>query len=239
MGRGSKRNEQLKKKFGIGEHADDPPSQLTSNLNFKFDHTETMYGVKVIRRNSQNQSKHETEKQIDVSLMPHRLKNHGPAEHKFDKIKYSASVSPYEKSGNAKAKISICDRILNEKSALFSDEQKISEFAKKIPRLILDENIEKEKLAIHLNENGYDVIFLGRGVPDQLICKHAVQKNAIVVTADVDFALPLYRNEQKYEPIYIDQKTESLPENVRVISQKMEMFCLQLFGDEPSDENNP
>lgn len=227
MGRGSKRNEKLKKKFAIGEHNDNKP--ITTNLNFKFDDIEMSYGVKIIKRNSNNQSKNEPEKKIDVSLLPHRLKNHGPADHKFDKIKYSASKLSYEKSGNLKAKITICNEILKEKSDSYTEEQKISEFNKKIPSLILDENIEKEKLSHHLTEKGYDVIFLGRGIRDKIICNHAIQKNAIIVTADVDFTVSL-RDEQKYEPIYIDQKSDSLPENIRVICDKMIPYHDGLFS---------
>lgn len=94
-----------------------------------------------------------------------------------------------------------------------------------IPEIVIDECIACSKLIRGLTKIGYQVTFLGQGVPDSQILSYVKTNNAVLISQDNELETSLYWNkslliENEYSP----------RDNLRIIeSWMMQFICDDLL----------
>jgi hypothetical protein len=188
------------------------------------DHTEIVYYCN-------NCHIQKTEKQIfehfKPKLLPHHMINHGPAERHHDPRKYSAPKTPVHLIGDIIQKNEIFNRCKNNqkiKSDVNNLEEKAKILSTIIPAIILDECVASLKLLEKIQESGYDVSFLGRGLPDKEIYNKVLEIKGILVTEDEEFHQNVYRDKFSTLPIFVSRNSELVMQNSEIINKAMRRF---------------
>jgi len=86
----------------------------------------------------------------------------------------------------------------------------------------LDECITNPKLIEKVREEGYDVIYLGRGLPDWKIFEFVIEKKGILVTEDREFHEWTRMND--LDPCFISKDEKNLMISVGLIKKHMKKF---------------
>jgi len=174
---------------------------------------------------------HKKEKQIfenfKPKLLPYQMKNHGPAERNHDPQKYSAPEIAVHLIGDIIQKNEIFNRCKNNmKIKLDADtlEEKAKILSDIIPHIILDECIASHKILEKIQDIGYDVSFLGRGLSDEEIHKKVLEINGILVTEDKEFYQNVFRDRFSNFPIFVSRNLELVMQNVEIIAKAMKRF---------------
>ena len=189
------------------------------------DHTEIEYYC-------DNCHVHKTEKQTfehyKFKLLPHELKNHGPAEHHLDPRKYTAPLESIRLRGDLIQRNKIFNNCFRSKVITNVNvtglEEKSEILDTLIPKIIVDECVTSLKLLEKIQEIGYNVEYLGRGLPDEEIFKTVEEQNAVLVTEDKEFHDKVLHNKPTHDPIFVSRNTEKVLENVDVIQRYMKRF---------------
>ena len=189
------------------------------------DHTEIIYSC-------ENCFDRKTEKQtfedFKFKFSPYEIKNHGPAEHHKDTRKYTASIEQIELKGN----LILRNKIFNNcfKNRVITNvnvtglEEKSEILDTIIPKIIVDECVMSLKLLEKIQEIGYNVEYLGRGLLDEEIFKKVEEQKAILVTEDKEFHDKVLDDKPTHDPIFIARNTDKILENVGVIQRYMKRF---------------
>lgn len=188
------------------------------------DHTEIVYYCDNCHI---HKSEKQTFKSFKPKLLPHRLKNHGPAERYHNPRKYSAPETAVNLIGNIVQKNEIynrCKKNGSVKSEANSLEEKAKILSEIIPTIILDECVASSKLLEEISEIGYDVSFLGRELLDEEIHKKVLEIKGILVTEDKEFHHNIYRDKFSNTPIFISRNSELLNQNLKIIENDMKRF---------------
>lgn len=188
------------------------------------DHTEIEYYC-------DNCHMHKKEKQtfehFKPKLLPYQMKSHGPATRHHDPTKYSAPETSVHLIGDIIQKSEIFNRCKNNlkiKSNATSLEEKAKILSDFIPPIILDECIVSQKMLEKIQEIGYDVCFLKRGLPDEDISEIASKINGVLVTEDKLFHKDEYLDEFSKNVVFIPNNSELLMQNVEIIAKAMRKF---------------
>ena len=195
------------------------------------DHTELVYFCE----NCYNQK---TEKQTfehyKFKLLPHELKNHGPAEHHVDSRKYTAPLEQIILKGDLIKRNQIFNNCFQNKIISNVDvtglEEKSEILDRIIPKIIVDECVANKTLLKKIQESGYHVWYLGRGLSDEEIFKIVIEQTAILITEDEEFHNKVLDQKLTHDPIFIHRDTSAILENMGVIKRHMKKFeCKQNY----------
>lgn len=175
---------------------------------------------------------HKTEKQVfeqfEPKFEPHELKNHGPAQRHKDPRKYCAPTTPIMLKGNKVQKNEILKRCIESKKIeqinVEGLDEKIERLNEIIPEIIIDECVASQTLLKNIQEIGYNVCFLGRGLKDDYIFDIVEKEKAILVTEDEEFHYRVSKNELTYDPIFITRNNEHVLKNTEIIESHMRNF---------------
>ncbi len=241
MSKKKKREENLKKMVaGIIESFD---KNYVEKVNEKFSGTSDCNHVWVFHNKSEDHTEieyycdechnHKTEKQeqkeqYKPKLLPHEIKNHGPAEHHIDSRKYTAPAEKIQLDGDLIARNKIFDNCFQNRVIINVNitglEEKSNVLDTIIPKIIVDECVANSTLIKKIKELGYNVWYLGRGLPDDEIFKVVKEQNAILVTEDEEFHNRVLDDLPIHDPIFIVRNTDIILENVGVIQRYMKRF---------------
>ena len=175
---------------------------------------------------------HKTEKQVfeqfKPKLEPHEMKNHGPSETHKDPRKYYAPNTAIILKGNKVQKNEILKRCVDNKKIdqinVNGLDKKIEILNEVIPDIVIDECVANQTLLKNIQEIGYNVCFLGRGLSDDMIFDIVEKQKAILVTEDVEFHYSVSKNELTYDPIFITSNNEHVLKNTSIIESHMKKF---------------
>jgi predicted nuclease of predicted toxin-antitoxin system len=189
------------------------------------DHTEITYSC-------ENCFDRKTEKQTfepyKFKLLPHELKNHGPAEHHLDTRKYAAPSDAIKIKGNLILRNKIFDNCFKNRVITNVNvtglEEKSDILDTIIPKIIVDECVASKTLLEKIQEQGYNVWYLGKGLPDEEIFKIVEEQKAILVTEDEEFHNKVLDDKLTHDPIFVIRNIENVMDNVGVIQRHMKRF---------------
>jgi len=176
---------------------------------------------------------HKTEKQkvlepYKFKLLPHELKNHGPAEHHKNTRKYTAPSERISLKGNLILRNKIFNNCFKNKVITNVNvtglEEKSDILDTIIPKIFVDECVMSLKLLEKIQEIGYNVEYLGRGLLDEEIFKTVEEQKAVLVTEDKEFHDKVLNDKPTHDPIFISRDTDKVLENVGVIQRHMKRF---------------
>ena len=174
---------------------------------------------------------HKTEaksyEKFESKLLPHELKNHGPAQHHNNPRRYTAPSKSQMLIGDIVEKTMIFQRCLLTgviKKNVIGMENKIKEVDKIIPKIILDECVANSTLIKKIQELGYNIWYLGRKLSDDEILLVVEKQNAVLVTEDKEFHNRVLDNKPIRDPIFVGRNTNQIIENVEVIQKHMKQF---------------
>ncbi|EIJ64984.1 hypothetical protein BD31_I0781 [Candidatus Nitrosopumilus salaria BD31] len=189
------------------------------------DHTEIVYFCD----HCHNQKKiKQTFEHYKFKFLPHELKKHGPAEHHSDPRKYTAPPKPLLLKGSLIQRNNIFNRCFVNKLVTNTNVTGLKEKSEIldniIPKIILDECVASMKLLEKIQECGYHIEYLGRGLSDYEIHEIVEEQHAILVTEDKEFHHSVLKNKLTYDPIFIGRNTENILENVGIIQKHMKKF---------------
>ncbi len=161
-------------------------------------------------------------------LLPHELKNHGPAEHHPDPRKYTAPIDTIKKKGNLIERNKMFDNCFKNRVITNVNvtglEEKSDILDTIIPKIIVDECVASDKLLEKIQEQGYHIWYLGKGLPDEEIFKIVEEQKAILVTEDEEFHNKMLDDKLTHDPIFVIRNTENVMDNVGVIKRHMRRF---------------
>jgi len=176
---------------------------------------------------------HKIEKQIHEQFKPklklHEMKKRwGPGKSHKNERHYYAPTTPIALKGNKIQKNEILKRCVGNKKILHVNaeglDEKIEMLNDIIPEIVIDECVANQTLLKNIQEIGYDVCFLGRGLPDDEIFDIVEKQNAILVTEDEEFHYRVSKNELTYNPIFITSNNEHVLKNTSIIESHMRKF---------------
>jgi rRNA-processing protein FCF1 len=174
---------------------------------------------------------HKTEtksyKKFESNLLPHELKNHGPAQHHINPRRYTAPSKSHMLIGDMVEKTMIFQRCLQTgiiKKNVIGMENKIKVVDKIIPKIIIDECVANSTLIKKIQELGYNIWYLGRKLSDDEILEVVEKQNAVLITEDKEFHNRVLDNKPIRDPIFVSRNTNQIMENVGVIQKHMRQF---------------
>ena len=226
MGSRKKRRENSRKRI---EEALDPTKKKTRHKWEKSyeseDHTEIVYHCIWC---SEKKTEKKTFNILEPTFQPHEKIKPGPSEHHKDPRKYTAPKNPVELMGDLIQKNKIFDNCLKNGKITKLDavglEEKLKILDRIIPKIIVDECVASEKILEKIQECGYNVLYLGKGLSDDEIFKIIEKQKAVLVTEDEEFYDRVQKDKPTYDPIFIVRNTEKIMENIGVIQRHMKRF---------------
>jgi hypothetical protein len=161
-------------------------------------------------------------------LLPHELKNHGPAEHHHDPRKYTAPLEKIILKGDLIEKNKIFNNCLQNKVLTNNNVTGLDEKSEIlddiIPKIIVDECVANDTLIKKIQECGYDVGYLGPGLSDEEIFQKVLKIKAVLVTEDKEFHNRVLDDKPTHDPIFVSRHTEHVIENAEIIQRHMKQF---------------
>ena len=160
------------------------------------------------------------------TLMPHTLKRKGPAEYHPEPRKYSARAEEIHEKGDIIQKNEIYKRCLTNGKIKHSGnpslEEKSEIVSQIIPPIVLDECVDRSTLMEKIQESGYDVHYLGRGLDDlDHILPFLIEHKAVLVTEDKEFFQIVTTSKLTLDPIFIERNAEKVMDNLGTILRYM------------------